>query len=126
MGKTINLYVVPVISGIFTFALQESTPDDKEFYLEFLNDRDNELFSAILMSYDNQHYKIDGVILTASVRSYIGEYVADHAAEDTTVFIEGDDANKFKRSIHRYRGDCKVRIKEAKPYVLPHIAFVEA
>jgi hypothetical protein len=126
MGKTINLYIVPVVSGIFDYALLESVQDDREFYLDFLNDRDNELFSAILSSNDGQHYKIDGVILSSDVYSYIGEYVADNAAIDTTVFIDGGGASIIKRYIHNRRAGCKVRIRKTRPQSLPHIIYVEA
>lgn len=126
MGKTINLYIVPVVSGIFDYALLESVQDDREFYLDFLNDRDNELFSAILSSNDGQHYKIDGVILSSDVYGYIGEYVADNAAIDTTVFIDGGGASIIKRHIYNRRANCKVRIGKTRPQSLPHITYVEA
>lgn len=126
MGKTINLYIVPVVSGIFDYALLDSVPDDREFYLEFLNDRDNELFSAILSSDDGKHYRIDGVILSSSVYDYIGEYVANHAAIDTTVFLDGGGASIIKRRIHDHRSGCKVRIRKTRPQSLPHIIYVEA
>lgn len=129
MGLWQDFYVIPIRSGLYLYAMQDATAEERAFYQDYFKDRDKSNYRGILTSTDGQHYKFDGVIPIHGAVTYLSELIADTAETGSIVSISGQLTSEISSALIRHRkakqpdGYCDIIVRPTTCDELLHIVY---